>query len=106
MRLIRQVQRKSRAALALRRSQATLHSFGRFAGGLRSICSTWRNPVGIVKSAGSKGPSTSCVTHISWTKVRSFFVPSEKQVSDYPTLQELVDKSFQIKKSSWTSSWH
>jgi hypothetical protein len=27
-------------------------------------------------------------------------------VSDYPTLQELVDKSFQIKKSSWTSFWH
>jgi hypothetical protein len=29
-----------------------------------------------------------------------------KHFSDYPTLQELVDKSFQIKKSCWTSSWH
>jgi len=27
-------------------------------------------------------------------------------MSDYLTLQELVDKSFQINKSSWTSSWH
>src|SRR5438094_2511825 len=26
--------------------------------------------------------------------------------SSRPLLQELVDKSFQIKKSSWTSSWH
>jgi len=27
-------------------------------------------------------------------------------VSGNPTLQELVDKSFQIKKSCCTSSWH
>jgi len=26
--------------------------------------------------------------------------------SDYPTPQELVDKSLQIKKACWTSSWH
>src|SRR6267378_8402842 len=29
-----------------------------------------------------------------------------ENMSDYLTLQELVDKSFQINKSSWTSSWH
>ena len=30
----------------------------------------------------------------------------QNHMYDKPTLQELVDKSFQIKKSSWTSSWH
>jgi hypothetical protein len=29
-----------------------------------------------------------------------------RQLSGYATLQELVDKSFQIKQSSQTSSWH
>src|SRR6266550_2589702 len=38
--------------------------------------STWRNPVGIVNRAGSKGPSTSCVTRISLMEVCSFFVLS------------------------------
>jgi len=40
------------------------------------MCSTWRNPDGEVSKAGSKGPSTSCVTRISLMEVCSFFVPS------------------------------
>ena len=31
---------------------------------------------------------------------------AEGHMSGNPTLQELVDKSFQIKQSSQTSSWH
>src|SRR5208282_1355299 len=44
--------------------------------GLRSMCSTCLNPAGISKSAGSRGPLSSCVTRISFSTSDCFLDPS------------------------------